>query len=315
MNASNAKERVQGMKIIPGGERKCIWMDAGVVSYKLCNNQFQCNLCDFDRAMSNRAKETKEAVREYKPTPGHKKEIVKWMEEFRKFPADQRKCRYMLMGEVSYKICPNSFRCGDCSFDQMMQDRIQPVFEQDIKKLPQVAGFYLSEKLYYFRNHTWLRLERNGQYRVGIDDFATRLIGNTLVITHPAIGKPLDLEEFSWTLRHPHGDLKFVSPVKGVVTSFNHRLLENTILMTDQPYSDGWIMTIEPESIAKSNRSFLTGEEASAWLIEEANLLSKHLQSDAGVTMHDGASISNDISSRLSKEKWSEIVKKHLYVL
>ncbi|UCH97535.1 MAG: glycine cleavage system protein H [Candidatus Aminicenantes bacterium] len=308
------KTKVQGMKVIPTGERKCIWMDAGVVSYKLCTNQFQCNLCEFDRAMSSRAQQAKAEVQEYKPTPTHKKEIVAWMEEFRQFPADQRKCRYMLSGEVSYKICPNSFRCGECTFDQMMQDRIQPAFEGDSKSLPQVAGFYLSEKLYYFRNHTWLRLERNGQYRLGIDDFASRLIGKPQGIVLPPIGKNLDLEEYAWTVNHIHSDLEFVSPVKGVVTSTNEALLDDAALINQQPYSEGWLMTIEPESITKSNRNFLTGEEANAWMVEEANLLSKHLQAEAGVTMHDGASINHDISSHLSKEKWNEIVKKHFYV-
>jgi glycine cleavage system H lipoate-binding protein len=314
MNTMNAKERVQGMKVIPTGERKCIWMDAGVVSYKLCTNQFQCNLCDFDRAMSNRAKKAKEESRDDKPTTSHKKEIVEWMEEFRHFSADQRKCRYMLMGEVSYKICPNSFRCGECSFDQMMQDRVQPSFELDIKELPQVAGFYLSEKLYYFRNHTWLRLERNGQYRVGIDDFASRIIGKPQGIVLPPIGKSLDLEGYAWTVNHAHSDLEFVSPVKGVVTSTNQVLLDDAALINQQPYAKGWLMTVEPESIMRSNRNFLIGEEANAWMVEEANLLSKHLSSEAGATMHDGASITNDISSHLSKEKWYEIVKNHLYV-
>jgi len=314
MNTMNAKDRVQGMKVIPTGERKCIWMDAGVVSYKLCTNQFQCTLCDFDRAMSNRAKQAKEESRDYKPTPSQKKEIVEWMEEFRQFPADQRKCRYMLMGEVSYKICPNSFRCGDCTFDQMMQDRIQPAYEPDIKELPQVAGFYLSEKLYYFRNHTWLLLERNGQYRVGIDDFASRIIGKPKGVVLPPIGKSLDLEEYAWTVNHVHSDLEFVSPVKGVVTATNQELLDDVAAINQQPYAKGWLMTIEPESIMKSNRNFLSGEEANAWMVEEANLLSKHLSADAGATMHDGASLRADFSSHLSKEKWSEIVKNHLYV-
>ena len=314
MNTMNAKEKVQGMKVIPTGERKCIWMDAGVVSYKLCTNQFQCNLCDYDRAMSNRAKQAKEESRDYKPTPSQKKEIVEWMEEFRQFPADQRKCRYMLMGEVSYKICPNSFRCGDCTFDQMMQDRIQPAYEPDIKELPQVAGFYLSEKLYYFRNHTWLHLERNGQYRVGIDDFASRIIGKPQGILLPSIGKSLDLEEHAWTVNHVHSDLEFVSPIKGVVTSTNQELLDDAAVINQQPYAKGWLMTIEPENIMKSNRNFLTGQEAKAWMVEEANLLSKHLSAEAGATMHDGASLKTDLGSHLSKEKWNEIVKNHLYV-
>lgn len=303
-----------GMKVIPTGERKCIWMDASVVSYKLCTNQFQCNICEFDLAMSNRAKQTKIAAQESQSIPSHKKEIIEWTEEFRHLPADQRKCRYMLMGEVSYKICPNSFRCGECTFDQMMQDRIQPVFEQDMEKMPMVAGVHMNEELYYFRNHTWLRLERNGQYRIGMDDFAVRLIGKAVGVKLPAIGKDMDMEERSWTIQHDYGDLELVSPVQGVVVSTNRALCEKTENLTEKPYSDGWLMTVEPRSIAKSNRNFLYGEEARAWMVEETHLLSKSIHTEAGVTMHDGAALVKDISKHLSKEKWHEIVKNHLYV-
>jgi glycine cleavage system H lipoate-binding protein len=289
-------------------------MDAGVVSYKLCTNQFQCNTCEFDRAMSNRAAKSKREAKENKPAFGHKKEIVEWMEEFRHLPADQRKCRYMLMGEVSHKICPNSFRCGDCTFDQMMQDRIQPGPERENVTFTQVAGFHLSESLYYFRNHTWLRLERNGKYRIGIDDFARRLIGKTSGIALPPLGRNLEMEEYSWTINHDYGDLEFFSPLDGVVDATNQELLQNSALLTEEPYANGWLMTIEPKSIGKSNRNFLKGEEAKAWMVEEANLLTGSIHSEAGVTMHDGASIVKDISSRLSREEWREIVKTRLYV-
>ena len=64
------------MKVIPVGERKCIWMDAGVVSYKLCTSQFHCTVCEFDRAMFNRAAQSKKDAHENKAIPGQKKEIV-----------------------------------------------------------------------------------------------------------------------------------------------------------------------------------------------------------------------------------------------
>ena len=34
--------------LIPDGELKCIWMDAGVVDFKLCDLQFRCEHCPFD---------------------------------------------------------------------------------------------------------------------------------------------------------------------------------------------------------------------------------------------------------------------------
>lgn len=38
--------------IIPDGELKCIWMDAGVTGFKLCDFQFQCETCEFNKSVT-----------------------------------------------------------------------------------------------------------------------------------------------------------------------------------------------------------------------------------------------------------------------
>jgi glycine cleavage system H lipoate-binding protein len=38
-------------------ENKCIWMDAGVVAYKLCDQNYDCEKCSFDFVMRNTWKE------------------------------------------------------------------------------------------------------------------------------------------------------------------------------------------------------------------------------------------------------------------
>lgn len=310
MNSKSAS----GMKVIPSGERKCLWMEAGVVSYKLCRNQYQCSTCDFDLAMSNRVMKERQSAKENTDIITPKKEINAWMEEFRHLPADQRKCRYMLMNEVSYKICPNSFRCGECSFDQMMQDRKQPDFDFSAKNHEKVAGVYMYDQLYYFRNHTWLQLERNGKYRIGIDDFARRIIGNIEGIDLSTVGTNLDFEEYCLTIHHEYGDMELFCPVKGIVDSINQEVLNNVSLITDEPYQGGWLMTVDPDSILKSNKNLLKGDEAKAWMIGETNLLSETVYGELGVTLADGATISTEISRNISKEKWSELVRKHLFV-
>lgn len=307
------EEQKRGLKVIPTGERKCIWMEAGAVSFKLCTNHYQCSTCEFDMAMSNRAKKAQQSMQDQKPAASNKKAIVEWMDEFRHLPADQRKCRYMLSGDVSHKICPNSFRCGECSFDQMMQDRIQPSFIEEMDRFPKVAGFYLPEKLYYFRNHTWAYLERNGKFKIGIDDFARRIIGKINKIELPAVGKNLEFEEFSWIINHDYGDLEFFTPIAGVVDSINQKLLDDASLAVDKPYTDGWLISMDVKSVAKNLKNLLKDDQASAWMVEEANLLKQSIQSDAGVTFHDGAVVANDISENLSKEKWNDLVKKHLF--
>jgi glycine cleavage system H protein len=39
--------------LIPEEEQKCIWMNTGLISYKLCDRNYQCESCPFDQAMRN----------------------------------------------------------------------------------------------------------------------------------------------------------------------------------------------------------------------------------------------------------------------
>jgi len=39
--------------LIPQEERKCVWMTTGLISYKLCDRNFQCEFCPFDLAIKN----------------------------------------------------------------------------------------------------------------------------------------------------------------------------------------------------------------------------------------------------------------------
>ena len=41
-------------KIVLDAEKKCVWAEAGVAPYKLCNFHFDCTNCAFDIAMSGR---------------------------------------------------------------------------------------------------------------------------------------------------------------------------------------------------------------------------------------------------------------------
>jgi len=41
--------------LIPEKERKCIWMSTGLISYKLCDRNYQCESCPFDQAIKNEA--------------------------------------------------------------------------------------------------------------------------------------------------------------------------------------------------------------------------------------------------------------------
>ena len=57
-----AKEKRESMRIVPPGKKKCVWMEAGVVSYKLCDNNYDCPTCVYDQGMQLKVARQKEAA-------------------------------------------------------------------------------------------------------------------------------------------------------------------------------------------------------------------------------------------------------------
>ncbi len=308
------KNSNRGFKVIPANEKKCIWMESGAVTFKLCNNNYQCNTCQFDMAMANRVQKQKDQKVDMNTPQKPVREVSLWTEEFRNLPAGERKCRYMLMGEVSYKICPNSFRCGECSFDQMMQEKMSAHHDVDKKDLVLESGFYIDDQFSYYRNHMWLKLERNGKYRVGIDDFAGRLLGELDHIHIPGPGKKIDIGEFFWSAQHEYGDLEFASPLEGVIDGVNYDAIIDPSLITSDPYGKGWLMLIEPENVVKTTGNLFQNSEARAWIAEESKILNNSIHSSATSTMHDGAIAAENIAKNIDKDEWLVLAKNHLHI-
>ena len=75
------KGKVTGFKAVPEGEDKCIWMEAGVIDFKLCNNYYNCHTCAFDKAMKETAdKNVVARLKGAEPT-GKKASIIPWQEK------------------------------------------------------------------------------------------------------------------------------------------------------------------------------------------------------------------------------------------
>ncbi|MEJ2477650.1 MAG: hypothetical protein P8Y40_09160 [Desulfobacterales bacterium] len=47
-NKAKAKKRVIGFQVL---EYECIWMKAGIVNFRVCDNAYDCNSCPFDKGI------------------------------------------------------------------------------------------------------------------------------------------------------------------------------------------------------------------------------------------------------------------------
>jgi hypothetical protein len=107
MKTSNVRSG-QVVQVLAGNDHQCVWMKAGVVNFKTCENAFDCTSCAFDKGMSwISAPEVTSPVR--------------WQEVMRQ-PHLHKECRHMLTGRVLFKLCSHNYNCKDCAYDQQLYE-------------------------------------------------------------------------------------------------------------------------------------------------------------------------------------------------
>ncbi len=304
------KSKQGSFKIVPPGKKKCVWMEAGVVSYKLCDNNYDCPTCIYDQAMQVKVARQKEATAVAVVEPSSDKFTATWVEKMMLLPASERKCRYMITGELDRKICPNAYECGTCSFDRMMQTRIQaePI---PVATDTHEGGFKLAPDMYYHEGHTWAKPEYGGRVRVGLDDFAQKLLGRLSRIETPDIGHMVKQGEAAFQVGRNGEKVQILSPVEGIISRVNHQLMDNPELVNESPYVDGWLFIVEPTKLRKNLKGLYYGEEAQRFLSEEKERLFSLANDDLMVAADGGESV-EDIVGQLKEKDWAKFVRAFL---
>lgn len=294
--------RKVGSEGADAGKKECIWMKLGVVSYRMCLSNYDCQSCDFNQTLMD-------ANWQYQEAPG----LLSVLQRLRSLPAEERKCRYMLTGDVSYKLCAHNYQCATCEYDQRMQDAIDfhpRVVARRAKAATKekVKGFFVPRDLYFSANHMWVRVEKDGRVRVGLDDFAQRLLGKIERVKAPGEGTRVRLGEECWSIESGRRAARLSLPVDGTIERVNDALTDRGGLINKDPYGKGWIFFMRPRDLAESIRGLLKGKAAVDWLDNEADRLTMRAEKELGATVADGGSISD----KLTDEEWDEIVKEFI---
>ena len=112
-----------------------------------------------------------------------------------------------------------------------------------------VAGFQVPENVRYHAGHTWALSESRELVRIGMDDFASKLIGKIESIALPQRGRWVRQGQKIWTIFRDGKSVDMVSPIEGTVTDINEAVVKNPELARKDPYGEGWLVTVQaPDS-------------------------------------------------------------------
>ena len=189
---------------------------------------------------------------------------------------------------------------------------IEPARDLSLGPPRLAGGFEWREEIAYHPGHAWALAEGPGRVRVGIDDFACRLVGHIDQLELPRPGSSLRQGARAWTLRREQRLAPMLSPVNGVVVEVNERALSDPASVARDPYKDGWLLTVRTPELGSDLNNLLSGEVAGRWLEGESAQLRSWLRPDAPLSFPDGGPAADDIGGLIPDTRWREAARRLL---
>ncbi|WP_372948443.1 hypothetical protein [Mariniphaga sp.] len=168
--------------------------------------------------------------------------------------------------------------------------------------------------LYYDKSHTWAFMEKDGQVKIGIDDFLQHITGQLTQVKLKTAGEKVRKGEKIFTIIREGKQLEIYSPVSGYIKHYNEDLLSNPEKLNSSPYADGWVYQIEPANWLRETRFMFMADKFRDWLDDEFTRLKDFLATSANsnslvynhIILQDGGELTDNVLADLGPEVWED---------
>jgi glycine cleavage system H lipoate-binding protein len=174
---------------------------------------------------------------------------------------------------------------------------------------PLVGGFEVPANLRYHPGHTWALSESTNLVRVGMDDFASKLIGKVDRMTLPQRGQWIRQGQKIATIFRDGAAVDMVSPIEGSIADVNDSVVQDPKLAQKDPYGEGWLVTVQSPDAKTNFRNLIGGAMARWWTEESAGRLQRKMPMFAGALAQDGGVAVGNLAEQIPDKEWVSITK------
>ena len=103
------------------------------------------------------------------------------------------------------------------------------------------------DNLNYTVEHEWLKVQEDGQARVGITDYAQDSLSDVVFVELPEVGEQFIRGDVMAVAESVKAASDIYAPISGKIVSINEKLEESPELVNESPYEFGWMVLIEPK--------------------------------------------------------------------
>jgi len=172
-----------------------------------------------------------------------------------------------------------------------------------------VGGFNVPDNLRYHPGHTWALSESPSLVRVGMDDFASKLIGKVDRLALPQRGQWIRQGQKIATIFRDGAAVDMVSPIEGSVADVNDNVAVDPQLAQKDPYGEGWLVTVQSPDAKTNFRNLIGGAMARWWTEESAGRLQRKVPMFAGALAQDGGVAVGNLAEQIPDKEWASITK------
>jgi glycine cleavage system H lipoate-binding protein len=239
-------------------------------------------------------------------------DILAWEEKLKSLPLSQRPCIHHMKGRINFRPCTNEYHCGNCEFDQYFYDEYTVHTVINPVEVREKEGFKVPQGYYFHHGHGWVKIEEGSSVRIGVDDFALKLLGPLDRIETPLIGKAVTQGDPHLVLSRGKNMARVLSPVSGVVTAVNMKLREKGNLANQDPYSGGWAMTLHPTHLREDLKNLMIADETEEFLDRELERLHRLIEEVASPMATDGGNFGDDLFGAMPQLGWERLARTFL---
>jgi hypothetical protein len=93
----------------------------------------------------------------------------------------------------------------------------------------------------------------------------------------------------------------------------NHRVLDTPDLAKRAPYSEGWLLAVEPRNLKQNVQELLIGDSAHSWLTAHVHKLESMISAGEPFPLAaTGGEVAEDIYGNVRHLQWDTLVKEFL---
>jgi glycine cleavage system H protein len=122
----------------------------------------------------------------------------------------------------------------------------------------------IPEELRYTASHEWARKEADGTLTIGITYFAQDALGDIVFAELPEVGRVLGAGEEFGVVESVKAVSDVYAPVAGEVVAINEGLNSKPEVINEAPYTDGWLIRIQPADSGAFDAMLSAGDYAAS---------------------------------------------------